>query len=322
MASKPIEVSVLGRIGYDLFAVEQGRPLAKVEHFSRHLGGSSANIAVGLARLGLSVGIIGRLGKDLLADFLLDFLRQESVNSEFVKLVEGYSTSLSLSQVAPPDQFSQVFYRHRPADSQVTVGDEELKLIRNSRLFVTNGTSLSASPGREATRLGLQTAREAKVTTALDIDYRASSWSLPDAAGKEAFHALPWIDVVIGNEEECLLLTGEKSPARQVEKILDGGARIVVRKLGSKGVEAHTRDGCHAADPLPAQVVCTIGAGDGFAAGFLFALLKNLPLPQCLLFGNAVASIVVSRVSCSDAMPYLSEVESALQTTGFKAIRS
>lgn len=320
MAPKSSEVSVLGRIGYDLFAMEQGRPLAKVEHFSRHLGGSSANIAVGLARLGLSVGIISRLGKDQLADFLLDFLRQESVDTEFVKLVEGYSTSLSLSQVSPPDQFSQVFYRHRPADSQVVVGYEELRLIRNSRLFVTNGTSLSVSPSREATRLALQTAREAKVTTAFDIDYRVSSWSSPAAAGEEAFRALPWTDVVIGNEEECLLLTEEKSPSRQVEKILDSGVRIVVRKLGSKGVEAHTRDGRHAADPLPVQVVCTIGAGDGFAAGFLFALLKDLPLPQCLLFGNAVAGIVVSRVSCSDAMPYLSELESALQTTGFKAI--
>ena len=145
MSSKSIEVSVLGRIGYDLFAVEQGRTLASAEHFSRHLGGSSANIAVGLARLGLSVGIISRLGKDPLADYLLDFLRKESVNTEFVKLVEGYSTSLSLSQVSPPDQFSQVFYRQRPADTQVVVGDQELKVVRSSRMFVTNGTSLSAS---------------------------------------------------------------------------------------------------------------------------------------------------------------------------------
>ena len=322
MASKSIEVSVLGRIGYDLFAVEQGRILASVEHFSRHLGGSSANIAVGLARLGLSVGIISRLGKDPLADYLLDFLRQESVNTEFVKLVEGYSTSLSLSQVSPPDQFSQVFYRQRPADTQVVVGELELKLVRSSRLFVTNGTSLSASPSREATRLALQTARESKVTTAFDIDYRASSWSSPGAAGEEAFRALPWADVVIGNEEECQLLTGEEKPALQIEKILESGVRVLVRKLGSKGVEAHTKQERHAVDPMPTQVVCTIGAGDGFAAGFLFALLGNLPLPQCLLYGNAAASIVVSRVSCSDAMPYLSELESAVQTIGFKTIRS
>jgi 5-dehydro-2-deoxygluconokinase len=322
MAPRSMEVSVLGRIGYDLFAVEHGRPLAEVEHFSRHLGGSSANIGVGLARLGLSVGIISRLGKDLLADYLLHFLDQEGVSTEFVRLVEGYSTSLSLSQVSPPDQFPQVFYRHRPADTQVVVGEEEVEFIRNSRMFVTNGTSLSASPAREATRLALRTAREAGVMTAFDIDYRASSWPSPEAAGKEASRALPWVDVVVGNEEECRLLTGEESPSRQVEKILEKGVRIVVRKLGSKGVEAHTKDERHVADPLPAQVVCTIGAGDGFAAGFLFALLKDLPLPQCLRFGNAVASIVVSRVSCSDAMPYFSELQSALQIAGFKTIRS
>jgi 5-dehydro-2-deoxygluconokinase len=322
MSSKSIEVSVLGRIGYDLFAVEQGRALAKVEHFSRHLGGSSANIAVGLARLGLSVGIISRLGKDPLADYLLDFLSLEGVSTEFVQLVEGYSTSLSLSQVSPPGQFSQVFYRQRPADTQVVVEEQELKLIRSSRLFVTNGTSLSASRSLEATQLALRRAREAGVMTAFDIDYRASSWNSPAAAGEEAFRALPWVDVVIGNEEECQLLTGEESPARQVEKILGSGVRILVRKLGSKGVEAHTEHEHHAADPVPAQVVCTIGAGDGFAAGFLFTLLKGLPLPQCLLYGNAAASIVVSRVSCSDAMPYLSELESAVQATGFKTIRT
>lgn len=322
MAPKAIEVSVLGRIGYDLFAVEQGRPLARVEHFSRHLGGSSANIAVGLARLGVSVGIISRLGKDPLADYLLDFLRQEGVATEFVKLVEGYSTSLSLSQVSPPDEFSQVFYRHHAADAQVVIGDAELTLIRDSQLFVTNGTSLAASPARETTQLALRSAREAGVTTAFDIDYRAGSWNSPEAAGEQAFRALRWVDVVIGNEEECRLLTGEENPSRQVEKTLESGARILVRKLGSKGVEAYTKTEHHVADPMTTRVVCTIGAGDGFAAGFLLALLKNLPLPQCLLFGNAVASIVVSRVSCSDAMPYLFELENALQTTGFKTTGS
>jgi 5-dehydro-2-deoxygluconokinase len=322
MPPKSIEVSVLGRIGYDLFAVEQGRTLASAEHFSRHLGGSSANIAVGLARLGLPVGIISRLGKDPLADYLLDFLRQEGVNTEFVKLVEGYSTSLSLSQVSPPDQFSQVFYRQRPADTQVVVGEEELKVVRGSRMFVTNGTSLSASPSREATRNALQTARESKVTTAFDIDYRASSWKSPEAAGEEALRALPWVDVVIGNEEECQLLTREETPVRQVKKILESGVRILVRKLGSKGLEAHTKHERHAVDPVPTQVVCTIGAGDGFAAGFLFGLLRNLPLPQCLLYGNAAASIVVSRVSCADAMPYLSELESAVQTIDIKTVRT
>src|SRR5262249_33276466 len=69
-----LDVCVLGRVGYDLYAMEQGRPLAAVEHFSRHLGGSSANIAVGLARLGKRVAIVSAVGDDPLADYLIGFL--------------------------------------------------------------------------------------------------------------------------------------------------------------------------------------------------------------------------------------------------------
>src|SRR6267378_5843042 len=141
MAPRSIEVSVLGRIGYDLFAVEHGRPLAKVEHFSRHLGGSSANIAVGLSRLGRRVAIISSVGDDALADYLIAFLDQERVEAKRVTRVAGYGTSLCLTEVSPPDRFPQVFYRYKPADSQVQVGEEELALIRGARLFVTNGTT-------------------------------------------------------------------------------------------------------------------------------------------------------------------------------------
>src|ERR1700732_3411340 len=161
-----VDVCVLGRIGYDLHAVGQKRPLAEVEHFSRHLGGSSANIAVGLARLGLRVGIISTVGKDALADFLLGFLRTEGIDTRFVRLVEGYNTSLCLTEVSPPDHFPQVFYRREPADIQVLVESPELAYIQKSRLFVTNGTGLSASPAREATLSALKAARNAGLRTA------------------------------------------------------------------------------------------------------------------------------------------------------------
>ena len=118
-----LDVCVLGRVGYDLYAVEQGRPLAEVEHFSRHLGGSSANIAVGLARLGRRVAIISAVGDDALADYLIGFLDKERVDARRVTRVAGFGTSLCLTEVSPPDRFPQVFYRYKPADSQVQVGE-------------------------------------------------------------------------------------------------------------------------------------------------------------------------------------------------------
>lgn len=307
-----MDVCVLGRIGYDLYAVEHNRPLAEVKHFSRHLGGSSANIAIGLARLGLQVGIIGCLGNDLLADYLLGVLSREGVDSRYVRLAEGYNTSLCLTEVSPPDRFSQVFYRGKPADSQVVLGDAELAYVQQARIFVTNGTSLCASPSRESTLSALATARAAGLCTVFDVDYRASSWPSPAIAGETARRALPCVEVLLGNEDELALLTGESDLWRQAEATMSYGVKIVVSKLGAKGVMAHTREGSWPVGPFPIHVVSTIGAGDGFAAGFLYALDRGLPVKECLQYGNAAAAVVVSRVSCSDAMPRLYEVTGLL----------
>jgi 5-dehydro-2-deoxygluconokinase len=314
-----MDVCVLGRIGYDLYAVEHNRPLAEVEHFARRLGGSSANIAVGLARLGMHVGIISAVGKDLLADYLLGFLAKEGVDTQYVRLVESHNTSLCLTEVSPPDRFPQVFYRQDPADLQVMVGATEEAYIRGARMFLTNGTSLAASPAREATVRALKAAHEAGLRTVLDVDYRASSWPSREEAGSAARSLLRWVDILVGNEDEVFLLTGERDARTQVRAALDSGTKMVVRKLGTKGVEAHTRHQTSVAEPFPVTVVSTIGAGDGFAAGFLYALDRNLPLEHCLRYGNAAAAVVVSRISCSDAMPYLEELAQHLGTTSCTA---
>ncbi len=307
-----LDVCVLGRVGYDLYAVEPGRPLAEVEHFSRHLGGSSANIAVGLSRLGRRVAIVSAVGDDALADYLIGFLEQEKVDARRVTRVAGYGTSLCLTEVSPPDRFPQVFYRYKPADSQVQVGDAELALVRAARMFVTNGTSLCASPSRLSTTRALGEARQARVRTVFDVDYRPSSWASPEDAGLAARAVLPWVDVVIGNEDEVALLTATRDPREQVAAVLEAGVGLLVRKRGAEGVEAFTREVSASSPPIPVEVASTIGAGDGFASGFLAALLDGRPLADCLRRGNAAAAVVVSRVSCSDAMPYPHEVEAML----------
>lgn len=305
-----MDVWVLGRIAYDLFATEIGVPLPEAKTFSRHVGGSSANIAVGLARLGLKVGMIGCVGDDLFADYFTSFMDQERVDTRFVKRVAGFGTQLCVGEVRPP--FRQVFYRHQPADTQLRIGSEELVALRAGRLFVTNGTSLSEEPSRESTFEALRAARAAGVTTVFDVDYRRSSWPSAEEAGSVARGALGAVDIVIGNEDEIPILTGERDPARSVDVALGAGPRLVVRKLGARGVSAHTRDGVVTVPPLTVPVLSTVGAGDGFAAGFLSAHLEKLPLEDCLVRGNAAAAIVVSRVSCSDAMPTRQEIEKLL----------
>jgi 5-dehydro-2-deoxygluconokinase len=308
-----MDVIVLGRIGYDLYSEEPHVPLPQVRRFSRYLGGSSANMAVGLSRLGAKVGFIGSLGTDGLSHFLADFLEAENVDTSHVKTVPGLLPSLSLTEVAPPDRFPQVFYRRDPVDTALQVDESDLDYVAACRMFITNGTSLCASPSRESTYRALERARQSGCRVIMDVDYRAMSWSSADEAGLAVRLALPFVDVLIGNQLELGLVAAKADLDAATEKLRKSGIPMLVSKLGELGTRVWTADGSVFLPPYSVEVLSTIGAGDGFASGFLYGLLKEMTVVECLHYGNAAAAIVVSRLSCSEAMPTLAEVEAIMQ---------
>ena len=308
-----MEVTILGRIGYDLISEEPHVKLPHVRRFSRYLGGSSANMAVGLARLGARAGMVSALGEDALSDFLVEFLEAERVDVRHVHRVPGYLPSLALTEVAPPNRFPQVFYRHDAVDMMLRVTEDDLSYIARRGMLVTNGTSLCASPSRESTYLALERAQQAGCKVVFDVDYRAMSWPDATAAGQAVRLALPFIDVLIGNQPELRLVAGEEDLDRATE-ILRERVPMVVSKLGDQGTRVwQNGDSCFL-PPYAVEVVSTIGAGDGFASGFLYALLRGKPVSECLHYGNAAAAVVVSRLSCSEAMPTLEEVETMVHS--------
>ena len=308
-----VDVTVMGRIGYDLYSEEPHVPLPQVRRFSRYLGGSSANMAVGLARLGARAGIVGCLGDDSLSRFLLDFLRAEKVETSHVSTAPGFLPSLCLTEVCPPDRFPQVFYRHDAVDTKLDASDGDLDYAASGRMFVTNGTSLCASPSRESTYRAMERARAAGCRVVLDVDYRSMSWRKPEEAGLAIRLALPFVDVLIGNQLELKLVAGADDLDEATGKLQVAGVPMLVSKLGELGTRVWTGGDSVYLPPYTVSVCTTIGAGDGFASGFLYAMLQGLPVTECLHYGNAAAAIVVSRLSCSEAMPVLSEVEEMMR---------
>ena len=308
-----MEVAILGRIGYDLYSEEPHVPLPQVRRFSRYLGGSSANMAVGLARLGASVGIVSCLGDDSISEFLVQFLQSQKVDTSHVRRMPGYLPSLCLTEVSPPDRFPQVFYRHEPADTLLRVTEDDLGYIAARGMFITNGTSLCASPSRESTYTALERAKQAGCRVVFDVDYRDMSWPNAAAAGLAVRLALPFIDVLIGNQLELQLVAAEDDLERATHKLRER-VPLLVSKLGEQGTRVWQNGESVFQPPYSVDVVSTIGAGDGFASGFLYGLLKGKPLVECLHYGNASAAIVVSRLSCSEAMPTLTEVEEMIRS--------
>ena len=317
-----MDVIILGRIGYDLYSEEPHVPLPEVRRFSRYLGGSSANMAVGLARLGARAGMVSCLGSDSLSRFLIEFLNRENVDTSHVQTAPGYLPSLAITEVSPPNSFPQVFYRHDPVDTRFDATAADLDYVAGARLFVTNGTSLCASPSRESTYRALERAKEAGCRVVFDVDYRAMSWRSPEEAGLAVRLALPFIDILIGNQLELTLVAGVSDLEAATEKLRRPGGPILVSKLGELGTRVWTGADSVFLPPYAVDVVSTIGAGDGFASGFLYALLNDKPMAECLHYGNAAAAIVVSRLSCSEAMPTLVEVEEMISRSRAHAVSS
>lgn len=307
------DIVILGRIGYDLYSEEPNVPLPQVRRFSRYLGGSSANMAVGLARLGARVGIVSCLGNDSLSDFLRAFLAEENVDTSHIQTAPGFLPSLCLTEVAPPDRFPQVFYRHNAVDIHLDATEEDLAFVASSRILVTNGTALCASPSRESAYRAMERAGAAGVEVVLDIDYRSMSWRCAADAGLAVRLALPFVDVLIGNQQEFQMVADVGNLNTATERLMKSGVPLLVSKLGEEGTRALTANEQVYLPPYKVEVCTTIGAGDGFASGFLRARLEGLPLLECLHWGNAAAAIVVSRLSCSEAMPSRGEVEAILR---------
>lgn len=308
-----MDVVILGRVGYDLYSEEPNVPLQQARRFSRYLGGSSANMAVGLSRLGAQVGLISCLGEDSLSRFLIDFLNAEEVNTDHIQRVKDYLPSLCLTEISPPDRFPQVFYRHEPADIMLDAQEADLKYACSGRMFITNGTSLCSSPSRESAYRALERAKRAGCTVVLDVDYRAMSWKSAEDAGVAVRLALPFVDILIGNQTELTLASGVGNLDEATAWLRSAGIQMLVSKLGEEGTRVLTdKEDVHL-PPYSVEVVSTIGAGDGFASGFLYAILQGFPLIECLHYGNAAAAVVVSRLSCSEAMPTLPEVKAMMQ---------
>jgi 5-dehydro-2-deoxygluconokinase len=307
-----MDIAILGRIGYDLYSEEPHVRLPQARRFSRYLGGSSANMAVGLSRLGARAGIVSCLGADSLSEFLISFLKKENVDTTHVQIRPGFNPSLCLTEVSPPDRFPQVFYRHDAVDTMLAVTPEALDFVGSAKMFITNGTSLCASPSRESTYMALERAHQAGCKVVLDVDFRSMSWPSPREAGLAIRLALPFVDVLIGNQPELMLVADvddlDKATARLRNRI-----PTLVSKLGDQGTRVWQGDDSVFLPPYHVEVCTTIGAGDGFASGFLYALLNGMPTLECLHYGNAAAAIVVSRLSCSEAMPTLDEVKTLMQ---------
>jgi 5-dehydro-2-deoxygluconokinase len=321
------DVICLGRLAVDLYAQQVGARLEDVTSFAKYLGGSSANIAFGCARLGLNSAMLARVGNDHMGRFLTETLQREGCDTSHVRIDPERLTGLVLLGLEDRDTFPLVFYRENCADMAVDENDFDEAFIASSKALLITGTHFSTEQVNRTSRRALDYARANDVRTVLDIDYRPVLWGLANKAdGETRFVAndgvtahlqriLPLIDLVIGTEEEFRIAGGQGDLIETLVAVRRVTNATLVVKRGPLGCSIIEGDVPASIDDAPihrgveVEVLNVLGAGDAFASGFLAGWLRDEPNEACAARANACGALVVSRHGCAPAMPTPAELD-------------
>jgi len=313
--TRPLDIVLLGRVAIDFNPAyndqvkEEFKPLKKVHTFEKFLGGSPANITVGVSRHGMKAGFIGKVSDDAFGEFVIDYFNDNGIDtSHITKCTNGEKLGLTFTEMLSPKESSILMYRNCIADLQLHVDDIDEAYIRSAKAILISGTALCESPSREAALKAVILARRCGTRIIFDIDYRAYNWKNEDEISIYYSMVAKEADIIMGSREEFDL----------TEKLIQPGmtdqesaalwqsyhAKIVVIKHGMKGSTAYTCDGqSFSIKPFPVQARKGFGGGDGYGSGFLYGLYQGWDIIDCLEFGSAEASMMVHSNNCSDDLP-------------------
>ncbi len=325
----------MGRSSIDLYSNDVGAPFEQITSFAAYVGGSPTNISVGGRRLGLKTAIVTGVGYDPVGDFILHFLNNEGVDTQYTVRKEGKRSSAVLLGIEPPDKFPLVYYRDNCADIELTIDDVLAAPVANSKVFQFAGTNLSKEPSRSATMFGAQLAKQAGTEVVFDVDFRPNQWHDPRAFGVVVRSVLPLVDIVIGTEDEInasvLVDAGQMQlthsqisdtkvagdSEQAIKTLLTLGPKAVVEKVGSQGARVHLATGEVIEAPgFPVEIYNILGAGDAFGAGFLYGHINGWGWYKSARLGNACGAIVVTKHGCANFMPTYDEVMAFVEGRG------
>lgn len=303
---------VVGRVGMDLFPAP-GVATEDADAFTADMGGSSANIAAGIVKLGGHAALVTRVSDDAVGRFCVNKLAHYGVESTYVTPVGGEARNSLALYESRVQGHQSVIYRNGAADFEMTLADVEAVDYSKFGALITAGTVFAAEPSRAAAFRAFELARAAGLPIIFDIDYRPYSWPSAQVASEVLSRAGGLSDVIVGNDDEFGFMAGDKAKGLDMaRKLATTSASIVVYKMGERGAvtfhnSAELRTGIY-----PVTALKPTGAGDSFMAGFLTGLADGLDLKAAVLRGSACAAIVVSKPGCAPAMPMPADLEKFL----------
>jgi 2-dehydro-3-deoxygluconokinase len=287
-----------------MFVADTPGSLDEVEHYSRSLAGAETNVATGLARLGHSTGWIGRVGDDPFGRFIHTALSGTGIDTGHVTIDPEAPTGFQIKSHAGGGDPEVVYFRKNSAGSRLAWDPALESYIGAARHLHVTGIPLALSPTtRDFAFRAVKVAKEHGVTVSFDTNLRPVLWSSTQEMIDVTHQMVQFADIVLPGASEGRVLLGTSDPVEIGRAYLDMGAGTVIVKDGGAGATAVTADDVLHRNVFPVQVVDTVGAGDGFAAGYISGTLDGLTPRQCLRRACAVGAMATTSPGDRDGLP-------------------
>lgn len=282
IAVRKYDITALGEILIDF--VPDGTDSVGDMRLIRKAGGAPLNVLATAAKAGLNTAFIGRVGDDLLGDFLIDTVRSCGISCDYIKRDEKHNTTLAFVELDSMGDRRFSFYRTYGADRFIYETDVDKKLIADSKVFHFGSLSLTDEPSYFSTEIAVKTAKECGCTVTYDPNYRPPLWDSPEKAKERMTVLLPYVDIIKLSVDELKMIGGEKG----IEFLFEKGIRLALVTDGDKGAELFFKGENRRIPAIEAKTVDTTGAGDIFLGTFVSEFIKNGKGLDELTFDDAI----------------------------------
>ncbi len=318
----------LGELLIDFVPTVSGVSLIEAPAFQKAPGGAPANVAVGLSRLGVSSGFLGKVGDDAFGHFLAQTLADAGVDISELRYSQQARTMLAFVSLRADGERDFMFYRHPSADMLYEPGEVPAGYIQSAKAFHFGSISLISEPSRLATLRAAEIASQAGLLVSYDPNLRLNLWRDANAARQGMLLGWPFAAVVKVSVEELEFLSGRPLGAQPsldqmaaaAHSLWHPGLKLLVITLGAQGSAWITRKEAGLAPGFLVQPVDTTGAGDGFVAGLLRGLLQHTAawestqsMGAICRFANAVGALTTTQRGAIPALPGLNEVKKFME---------
>ncbi|MFN7252028.1 MAG: aminoimidazole riboside kinase [Anaerobacillus sp.] len=285
-------------------------------------GGAPANVAVGVARLGASSTFLGKVGDDVLGQFLKQTLKINGVWTDQLFFTDAAKTNLVFVTLGENGERSFDFFIKPSADQLLHEDDIQERVFQISKILHFGSISLINEPARTATKKAVQIAKKNGMIVSYDPNIRLGLWENEDIARQTIISMLREADVLKISEEELEFITGEKDIEKGLANLAEHQITLILVTLGSEGSYLYLNGEIAHVEAMKVEAIDTTGSGDAFVSAILYKLEKrgkgllNLTLNDAIeivRFASVSGALAASTKGAMTALPTLAQVKEILE---------